>query len=137
MMSFGEMCIFSFFQNFKIWPHVWPPKCQLVPIYRPFNIVFLEAIYNTYQKIIWQFLSQSSIPMICEKWKIFEKKLASNDFFKYIFARKANKIFANEDLSFRNEILAFHGRKLKHEGHIFSSYTRNGSVVFMKKIWKI
>ena len=30
-----------------------------------------------------------------------------------------------------NETPAFHGRKLKHEGHIFSSYTKNG-VVFIK-----
>ena len=44
----------------------------------------------------------------------------------------STKIFANENLTFKNETLAFNRRKLKHKGHIFSSYTRNG-VVFMKK----
>ena len=43
-----------------------------------------------------------------------------------------SKIFANENLTFKNETLAFHERKLKCEGHIFSSYTRNG-MVFVKK----
>ena len=38
----------------------------------------------------------------------------------------------NLNLTFKNETLAFHGRKLKCEGHIFSIYTRNG-VVFIKK----
>ena len=44
----------------------------------------------------------------------------------------STKIFANENLTFKNETLAFHGRKLKREGHIFSCYIRNG-VVFIKK----
>ena len=60
------------------------------------------------------------------------KKLASSDFSKYEFA-VSTKIFANENLTFKNETLAFHGRKQKREGHIFSSYTRNG-MVFIKKI---
>ena len=38
----------------------------------------------------------------------------------------------NLNLTFKNETLAFRGRKLKCEGHIFSIYTRNG-VVFIKK----
>ena len=38
----------------------------------------------------------------------------------------------NLNLTFKNETLAFHGIKLKCEGHIFSIYTRNG-VVFIKK----
>ena len=57
--------------------------------------------------------------------------MVSNDFFKYKFPGNT-KIFANENLTFMNETLAFHERKLKREGHIFSSYTRNG-VVFIKK----
>ena len=50
-----------------------------------------------------------------------------------IYLQGNTKIFANENLTFQNETLAFHGRKLKREGHILSSYTRNG-VVFIKKI---
>ena len=46
--------------------------------------------------------------------------------------RGNTKIFGNENLTFKNEKLAFHGRKLKHERHIFFSYTRNG-VIFIKK----
>ena len=60
-------------------------------------------------------------------WLLFH----CNDFSKYKFPVNT-KIFANENLTFKNETLAFHGRKLKYEGHIFSSYTRNG-VVFIKK----
>ena len=44
------MCIFSFFQNFKTWPHVWPTKSQLVPIYKPFKIILVEATYNNSKK---------------------------------------------------------------------------------------
>ena len=43
----------------------------------------------------------------------------------------STKIFANENLTFKNETLDFHERKLKNEGYIFSSYTRN-DVVFIK-----
>ena len=64
-----------------------------------------------------------------KSWKT--KKMVSNDFSKYKFPGNT-KIFANENLTFTNETLAFHERKLKREGHIFSSYTRNG-VVFIKK----
>ena len=41
------------------------------------------------------------------------------------------KVFANENLTFKNETMAFHGIKPKREDHIFSSSTRNG-VVFIK-----
>ena len=44
----------------------------------------------------------------------------------------SSKIFANENLTFKNETLAFYGRKLKYEGHNFFSCTRNG-LVFIKK----
>ena len=69
--------------------------------------------------------------MPCRKILENKKKLASNNFSKYKFPVNT-KIFANENLTFKNETLAFHGRKLKPEGRIFSSYTRNG-VVFIKK----
>ena len=42
------------------------------------------------------------------------------------------KIFDNKNLTFKNETLAFPGRKLKHERPIFFTYTRNG-VIFIKK----
>ena len=42
-----------------------------------------------------------------------------------------NDFFAYENLTFKNETLAFFGRKLKREGQVFFSYTRNG-VVFIK-----
>ena len=38
----------------------------------------------------------------------------------------------NLNLTFKNETLAFHGIKLKCEGHIFSIYTRNGVVIIKK-----
>ena len=57
--------------------------------------------------------------------------MASNDFSKYKFPVNT-KIFANENLTFKNETLAFHGEKLKRLGHIFSSYTRNGAVLTKK-----
>ena len=57
--------------------------------------------------------------------------MAFSDFCKYK-CPVSTKIFANENLTFKNETLAFHGRKLKGERHIFSSYNGNG-VVFIKK----
>ena len=60
-----------------------------------------------------------------------KKKMASSDFCKYK-CPVSTKIFTNENLTFKNETLAFHGRKLKGERHIFSSYNGNG-VVFIKK----
>ena len=67
----------------------------------------------------------------CRKILENKKKLASSDFSKYKFP-VSTKIFANENLTFKNETLASHGRKLKCVGHIFSSCTRSG-VVFRKK----
>ena len=63
-----------------------------------------------------------------KSWKT-KKKMASIDFCKYKFPVNT-KIFTNKDLTFKNETLDFHGRKLTREGHIFSS-------CLYKKIWKI
>ena len=68
---------------------------------------------------------------IVEKsWKT--KKMASNDLSKYNFPVNT-KIFADENLTFKNETLAIYQRNLKRGGHVFSSYTRNG-VVFIKDL---
>ena len=82
---------------------------------------------NKSKKTIIRFVDRKHCRKILEN----KKELASSDFSKYNFP-VSTKTFANENLTFKNETLAFHGRKLKREGHIFSSYTRNG-VVFIKK----
>ena len=43
--------VFLIFNGFMTWPPVWPPISSLVTIYRPFTIIFLEATYNSSQKI--------------------------------------------------------------------------------------
>ena len=58
--------------------------------------------------------------------------MASNGFSKYKIPG-STKIFANENLTFKDETLAFHGMKLEREGHIFSTYTKNGAV-FIKNL---
>ena len=59
------------------------------------------------------------------------KKKVFNDFSKYRFSGNT-KIFSNKNLTFKNQTLAFHGTKLKCEGHIFSSYVRNRSALIKK-----
>ena len=61
-----------------------------------------------------------------------KKKMVSSDFSKFKFPVNT-KIFANENLTFKNETLAFYQTKLKRGGHIFSSYTRNGAI-FIKDL---
>ena len=59
----------------------------------------------------------------CRKILQNKKEMASNDFSKYKFPVNT-KIFANENLTFKDVTLAFHGRKLKREGYIFSSFAQ-------------
>ena len=80
---------------------------------------------NKSKKTIILFVNRKHCRKILEN----KKKMASNDFSKYKFPVNT-KIFTNKDLTFKNETLDFHGRKLKREGHIFSS-------CLYKKIWKI
>ena len=68
----------------------------------------------------------------CKKALINRKKLRNvNSETKYNFSRN-NQIFINENLTRLNESLAFCGRKLKKNGVIHSSFTKDG-VVHIKR----
>lgn len=66
----------------------------------------------------------------CKKVLEKRKQLPSKNFTKYQFS--STKIFAKENLTFKNKKLSFYRRKLKREDQLFSSHARNG-VVFVKK----
>ena len=66
----------------------------------------------------------------CKKAVKNRRQLSYRNFIKYQFPGKT-KTFITENLAFKNETLAFHGRRLKRNCHVFSRYTKNG-MVFIK-----
>ena len=91
------------------------------------NVTELGNIIMALKRALLRFINRK----YCKKAMLNRKQLQRIDLKKHQFVT-GTKIFINENLTVKNEHLAFNCRQLKKRNYIFSTFTKKG-IVYIKQ----